>query len=269
MDKLFSMHDNDLALLQWYQEIGVDEVVELTPTDKITSPVEKVTVPNKPKTETTMTKPKQRSPALSNAVESARKLAHQANTLEELKEALNKFDGCALKHTATNLVFGEGNPDADIMFIGEAPGADEDRLGRPFVGISGKLLDKILATIGLDRTKFYITNIIPWRPPGNRQPTTAETAACLAFVERHIELVSPKVIVMVGGTAAGTLLDNTDGITRLRGKWLSYKTPNMANPIEAYAIYHPAYLLRSPRQKRNMWKDILTLKLHLTELGIL
>ena len=266
------MSDNNTAILQWYREIGVDEVIADNATDKLANPIENIktkqavaSMVKKPESK----RPSSRLSAVSEAAQSAQELANNANTLEELREALNKFEGCPLKHTATNTVFGEGNPNANVMFIGEAPGADEDRLGRPFVGASGQLLDLILATIGLDRTKFYITNILPWRPPGNRQPTTAETAACLPFVERHIELVNPKIIVMVGGTAASTLLGKTDGIMRLRGKWHKYQTSNMTDPIEAFAIYHPAYLLRSPGQKRNVWKDILTLKLHMQELGLL
>ena len=266
------MSEKSTATLQWHLDVGVDEVISKAPTDKFTNSIEnlkstKAVAPmtNKPETP----RKNSRLAPMETVAQSARELAQSAKNLEELKAALTNFDGCPLKHTATNLVFGEGNPNADVMFIGEAPGADEDRLGRPFVGVSGQLLDRILATIGLDRTKFYITNILPWRPPGNRQPTTAETAACLPFVERHIELVNPQVIVMVGGTAASTLLGRTDGIMRLRGKWHEYQTSNMNKPIEAFAIYHPAYLLRSPGQKRNVWKDILILKQRLQELNIL
>ncbi len=190
----------------------------------------------------------------------AHALAAAANSLQELRAALEAFEGCALKHTATNLVFGDGNPEARIMLVGEAPGADEDRLGLPFVGVSGRLLDAMLAAIGLDRTTAYITNILFWRPPGNRNPTAAEVAACLPFIERLIELVDPEVLVMVGGTAAKTLLGQSDGIMKLRGRWFNYESARMTRPIPATGIFHPAYLLRSPAQKRTAWTDLLAIK---------
>ena len=147
------------------------------------------------------------------------------------------------------------------MFIGEAPGADEDRQGRPFVGMSGQLLNKMAASIGLNRTNFYITNIVFWRPPGNRNPSTGEIAVCLPFVERHIELVGPDILVPLGGPAAKTLLGVQQGITRLRGKWLSYQTSNMAAPIDVLPFFHPAYLLRSPAHKRESWQDLLIIRI--------
>ena len=190
----------------------------------------------------------------------AHALAAAANSLDELRAALESFEGCALKHTATNLVFGDGNPEARIMLVGEAPGADEDRLGLPFVGVSGRLLDAMLAAIGLDRRSVYITNILFWRPPGNRNPTAGEVAACLPFIERLIELVDPAVLVMVGGTAAKTLLGQSDGIMKLRGRWFNYESARMTRPIPATGIFHPAYLLRSPAQKRIAWTDLLAIK---------
>ncbi len=162
-----------------------------------------------------------------------------------------------------NLVFADGNPNASIMLVGEAPGEDEDRQGLPFVGVSGKLLDRMLATIGLDRTNVYISNVLFWRPPGNRSPTDAEIAACLPFAERHIALVQPKILVLLGGVAAKTLLRTKDGITRLRGRWVDY-TPQLGrtdvSPIRCLPIYHPAYLLRQPGAKRQAWRDLLLLK---------
>jgi DNA polymerase len=162
------------------------------------------------------------------------------------------------------LVFGDGNPNADVMFIGEAPGADEDREGRPFVGVSGQLLDRMIASIGLDRDSAYITNILPWRPPGNRQPTPGEVAACLPFIQRHIQLVAPKVLVLVGGTSAKTLLGRKEGIMRLRGRWLAYqpeqRTGFESEPIPTLATFHPAFLLRTPGQKANAWRDLLMVK---------
>jgi uracil-DNA glycosylase len=198
-------------------------------------------------------------PVADNA-RAARELANAATTLEALEEALLAFDGCPLKETATNLVFGDGNPQAKVMLVGEAPGADEDRQGKPFVGISGQLLDRMMAWIDLDRTGFYITNILYWRPPGNRQPTAAEIAACLPFVERHIEIVDPALLVFVGGSSAKTLLGRNEGIMRLRGQWFQYQSTRMSRPIPSIAIYHPAYLLRSPAQKRSAWHDLLAIK---------
>jgi len=199
----------------------------------------------------------------------ARELAGAAQSLEELVEALAAFDGCALKKTATNLVFGDGNPAARVMFVGEAPGADEDRAGKPFVGVSGQLLDRMVAWIGLDRTSFYITNILFWRPPGNRTPTSDEVAACIPFVARHIELVSPAVLVPVGGPATEALLHRRDGITKLHGRWFDYQSPGLIQPIPAFPIFHPAFLLRSPAQKRAAWRDLLTLRQKLGSLGII
>jgi uracil-DNA glycosylase family 4 len=210
------------------------------------------------------------TPAVANpATVGARELAGAAQSLEELVEALAAFDGCALKKTATNLVFGDGNPAARVMFVGEAPGADEDRAGKPFVGVSGQLLDRMVAWIGLDRTSFYITNILFWRPPGNRTPTSDEVAACIPFVIRHIELVAPAVLVPVGGPATEALLHRRDGITKLHGRWFDYQSPGLAQPIPTFPIFHPAFLLRSPAQKRAAWRDLLTLRQKLGSLGII
>ena len=190
----------------------------------------------------------------------AREAAKAAGDLAALREALAAFDGCALKKTATNLVFADGNPAADVMLVGEAPGADEDRQGKPFVGVSGQLLDRMMAAIGLDRSTFYITNVCFWRPPGNRKPTEAELAAQLPFVTRHIELVRPKVLVLVGGSSAQGLLGLNDGITRLRGRWFDYTSPNLSAPVPALPIFHPAYLLRQPGLKREAWRDLVKLQ---------
>ncbi|MBM3516940.1 MAG: uracil-DNA glycosylase, partial [Alphaproteobacteria bacterium] len=201
------------------------------------------------------------------AASNARALAAACSSLAALRAALAAFEGCAIKHTATSLVFGDGNPEAPVMFIGEAPGADEDREGLPFVGVSGQLLDRMLAAIALDRRSAYITNILPWRPPGNRKPTTAETVACLPFIERHIALVAPRVLVFVGGTAAGALMATSEGITRLRGRWLIYRPPEApeSSGIPARAIYHPAYLLRQSSLKREAWQDLISIKERLDE----
>ena len=214
-------------------------------------------------------RPSQTPAPLGPGAVGARELAGAAQSLEELVEALAAFDGCALKKTATNLVFADGNPAARVMFVGEAPGADEDRAGKPFVGVSGQLLDRMVAWIGLDRTSFYITNILFWRPPGNRTPTSDEVAACMPFVIRHIELVAPAVLVPVGGPATEALLHRRDGITKLHGRWFDYQSPGLAQPIPTIPIFHPAFLLRSPAQKRAAWRDLLTLRQKLGSLGII
>ncbi|MFA4994911.1 MAG: uracil-DNA glycosylase [Bdellovibrionales bacterium] len=193
-----------------------------------------------------------------------------AKTLDELKAELSTFDGCALRTTAMNLVFADGNPSSPVMFIGEAPGEDEDRQGKPFVGVSGQLFDKMLAAAGMARKDIYISNILFWRPPGNRTPTDAEIAACLPFVERHIALINPKILVLLGGVAAKTLLRTTDGITRIRGRWTTYKPPSdgtFDTPIPCLPIYHPAYLLRQMSAKRQAWNDILLLRKRLDEIN--
>ena len=188
------------------------------------------------------------------AINSAREAARTAPTLEALRQLLENFDGCALRHTATRLVFADGNAEARVMFVGEAPGRDEDIEGLPFVGRSGKLLDRMIAAIGLDRSKAYIANVIPWRPPGNRTPTPQETQICLPFVQRQIELVNPDVLVTLGNPSTQALLQTREGIMRTRGKWLDYDTGTRS--IRAIATFHPAYLLRSPAYKRMSWQDL-------------
>lgn len=194
------------------------------------------------------------------AVEGAVALAARANTLDDVRAALVGFDGCPLSQTATNLVFGDGSPHARLVLIGEAPGAEEDRRGLPFVGPSGRLLDKMLASIALDRSNVFITNTIFWRPPGNRSPTSSEIAACMPFVERIVELIDPQLLVALGGPAAMAMLGVAESVSRLRGRWFSYQTPRMPRPIAATALFHPAYLLRSPAQKRLAWRDLLAIK---------
>jgi uracil-DNA glycosylase family 4 len=196
---------------------------------------------------------------------SARALAAEAQDLESLRAALENFTGCGLKATATRLVFFDGVSDARVMFVGEAPGEEEDRTGRPFVGRAGRLLDAMLATIDLDRTKIHIANVVPWRPPGNRTPTPQETAICLPFIKRHIELVRPRVLVCLGGSSATTLLGLKEGITRTRGRWCEY--PMETGSIRAMPMLHPAYLLRTPNQKRAAWQDLRALSRALREDG--
>jgi DNA polymerase len=194
------------------------------------------------------------APAPEVAIQSAREAARIAPSLEVLRTLLENFDGCALKSTATRLVFADGNPQARIMFVGEAPGREEDIEGLPFVGRSGKLLDRMIAAIGLNRTSAYISNVIPWRPPGNRTPTPQETQVCLPFIQRQIELVNPDVLVTLGNPSTQTLLQTRDGIMRTRGRWVSYDTGS--RKIRALATFHPAYLLRSPSYKRLAWQDL-------------
>ena len=188
-----------------------------------------------------------------------RALASSAKTLDELRDLMDQFDGCALKQTATRMVFADGAPHSRVMLIGEAPGRDEDIQGKPFVGRSGQLLDRMLAAIGLDRTSVYIANVVPWRPPGNRTPTPEETALCLPFVLRQIELARPEMLVLLGGAAAKTILSTDQGIMRLRGTW-SEAAVSDSLTLPALPTFHPAYLLRNPSHKRFAWNDLLSLK---------
>ncbi len=273
-------------LLEWYAEAGVDETIADEPVNRFQEKPEAANPAAEPGAGESGGRKKaladaappspSPSPSLREAppepsllppeggangeVTAAVHLAQSAETVDELRQALESFDGCGLKKTATNLVFTDGNAQAPILFVGEGPGAEEDRQGLPFVGPSGKLLDKMLASIGLDRTGVLISNTVFWRPPGNRTPTPQETAVCMPFLERLIELVDPKVLVALGGPAAKSLLAETTSVGRLRGKWFSYSTPGLARPIDATALYHPAYLLRSPGQKRVTWTDWLGIK---------
>lgn len=274
-------------LLEFYVDHGADEAITDKTTDR-TAVTERVILPmtsaagtsgavsNAPAVPQTAAPPGGVSSAAPPAVgtfeamEDARSLAAAANTLEELRAAIDKFQGLSIKRTATQMVFSDGNPKAKIMIVGEAPGGDEDRIGRPFVGVSGQLLDKMLAAIGLNRDEnVYITNIINWRPPGNRAPSDAEIALSLPFIQRHIEIMNPSVIVLAGGVAAKALLETSQGITRLRGRWLDYTLPKLTQPVPLMPMFHPAYLLRSPQQKGLAWADLLKIKKKLTEAGIL
>lgn len=274
------INDSDaLALLRWYVDAGVDDAIQDTPVDQYALAAKPAPAPepdaNTAKSANALfasapTKgtptygapdrqlAPQRPQTPSAAGLGAQALADACADLDALKTVLAAFEGCSLKATARSLVFGRGNPTADLMIIGEAPGADEDRQGLPFVGLSGQLLDKMLAAIGHDEESVYISNILPWRPPGNRKPTAEETEICLPFIKRHIELVSPKILVFLGGTAAGSLAGTTVGITRLRGKWLEY--PSKTGTIMAMPTFHPAYLLRNPSLKSKSWADLLAIR---------
>lgn len=198
------------------------------------------------------------------AVMAARRLAAQAQTLDDLRDLMDAFDGCALKNTASRLVFADGNPEARIMIVGEAPGRDEDEIGKPFVGRAGQLLDRMLAAINLTREHVYIANTVPWRPPGNRTPTPQEIAILQPFIARQIELARPDILFTLGAPATQTLLGQKEGILRLRGRWFEYDCAGRTIP--ALASLHPAYLLRQPAQKALAWRDLRALKARLAEL---
>ncbi|WP_044562015.1 uracil-DNA glycosylase family protein [Azospirillum sp. B4] len=287
---------NAVADLAWLVEIGADEAINDQPTDwtQVASrrtPTARDAGPGRPpagapsaaahgrpatppeKNVPSPQPPSAESPLGANeARASARGAAMAATTLEDLYKALLAFDGCPLRQTATSTVFADGNPKARVMLVGEAPGEQEDRQGKPFVGPAGALLDKMLAAIGLDRhaedadKAVYISNILPWRPPGNRNPTDSEIAACLPFIQRHVEIADPDILVFLGGISAKTLLAKTEGITRLRGRWFDYGSPGLTRPLPALALLHPAYLLRNPGAKRETWRDLLSLRQKLAAL---
>ena len=269
-------------LLAFYQEAGVDALLGEAPVDRFadeppapavaadavrTQPVPDRRSATPPPTERTViyardldarTKAAASPPPPDAAVMAARESARSAASLDELRAMLARFDGCALKATAKQLVFSDGNPKSRLMFVGEAPGREEDIEGLPFVGPSGKLLDLMLAAIGLDRQSAYIANIVPWRPPGNRTPTPQESAICLPFILRQIELVDPDVLVCLGNPSTQTLLSIRDGITKTRGRWFKFNTGK--REIRAMPTLHPAYLLRQPLSKRLAWRDFLAIK---------
>lgn len=252
-------------LLTFYLEAGVDCALMDEPINRLSEddavlvrdaaqPSVRIVPGPSPRAPAAMPAVREIAPAPEVAIQSAREAARTAPSLEVLRTLLENFDGCALKSTATRLVFADGNPQARIMFVGEAPGREEDIEGLPFVGRSGKLLDRMIAAIGLDRSKAYIANVIPWRPPGNRTPTPQETQICLPFIQRQIELVDPDVLVTLGNPSTQTLLQTRDGIMRTRGRWFDYHTGS--RKIRALATFHPAYLLRSPSYKRLAWQDL-------------
>jgi len=256
-----------VALLRWYVEMGAGEAIDEQPTDRLAAtPAPPTPAPLPQGTPPIAVSSPSLAESLGEAAQSARRLAATAETVEALSALIAQFDGCSLKSTATNTVFIDGNPGAPVMIIGEAPGADEDRIGRPFVGRAGQLLDRMLAAIGLDRSNVLITNVVYWRPPGNRTPTAAEIASCLPFVFRLITLVRPKVLVLSGGTAAAALLPQGQGITRLRGRWFDLAVPGLDQPVPTLPMFHPSFLLRTPKRKREAWRDLLSLRTRLDEL---
>ena len=249
-----------LAALKWQLEAGADEAIADEPGHWLKAP--------QAAAEPAKAAPAAKPAPSSDGVRSASQLAKAAQSLDALKTAMEGFEACPLQKTAKNLVFADGNPKARIMLVGEAPGRDEDLQGKPFVGRSGQLLDRMLASIGLDRQSVFIGNCVHWRPPGNRKPTDAEKAMCLPFLLRQIELVDPAILVLVGATAAQSLLDTTDGITRIRGKWRTYTTQS-GQTIPALPIFHPAFLLRSAAKKREAWSDMLAIQAKMTDLALL
>jgi uracil-DNA glycosylase len=258
-----------LALLRWYVEMGADAAIGEAPQNRLLPHPEPVrpATPSSPAARPAAAPPAAFVDSAAEGAQSARELAAGAATIAELAARVAAFDGCSLKLTATNTVFADGNPAAPVMIIGEAPGAEEDRTGRPFVGRAGQLLDRMLAAIGLDRGGVLITNVIYWRPPGNRTPTATEIATCLPFVLRHVALVRPKVLVLAGGTAAGALLPQGQGITRLRGRWFDLAVPGLDRPVPTLAMFHPSFLLRAPERKREAWHDLLALRARLDQLS--
>ena len=261
-----------LSALAWQVELGADEAISEAPIDRFEAVTPQPAQPATPAPSAAPAAPRARDGA-ENARADARlapeiaapdttSLAQAADTLEALAEAMKAWEGSPLKTTARNFVFADGHPGARLMVVGEAPGADEDRLGKPFVGRAGQLLDRMLAAIGLDRTSqdpassAYIANILPWRPPGNRTPSEQEAQSYLPFMERHIALASPDVIFAVGNTSVKALLNTQTGIKRLRGNW--QKHPALDIPI--MPSFHPAYLLRQPADKKLAWRDLLALR---------
>ncbi len=268
--------NGSIELLRWYVDAGVEVLVSDTPIDRFEASRNEAkpagstrgnaVIGNESRAEEPATQaPAANPPTLpdESAIQSARELVSEIGNLADLKQAMESFSGCNLKQSARNLVFADGNPDARIMFVGEAPGREEDMQGLPFVGRSGQLLDRMLAAIGLDRTTAYISNVIPWRPPGNRTPTPQETEICRPFIERHIELANPDVLVLLGGASAKTLLKTTDGIMKIRGKWTIVQAGQ--GSFTALATLHPAYLLRQPAHKKLAWQDFLKIRQKLEE----
>jgi DNA polymerase len=260
-------------LLRWYLDAGVDECIGESPVDRyaVPPPAPRAAAPAAGRGDGggravsggagLHHAPDGPGEAFGSALPgTAAHIAAGCHSLTELHRALEAFDGLPLKQAATSTVFADGAAQPRLMCIGEAPGQEEDRQGLPFVGASGRLLDRMLASIGLDRSEVYITNVVPWRPPANRKPTPDEVAVCLPFVTRHIELVDPPMLLLLGGAAASALLARSEGINRLRGRWFEFGAPGLQRPLPTLATFHPAYLLRTPEAKREAWRDLLMLK---------
>jgi len=258
------MQDKDaLATLAWLVEAGADEAIAEAPVNRLNA---KPQIPMPPPVSLgsrTAPPPQPGNDAIGDAV----RAASAAGTLEALKAAVEAFEGSALKRAATNTVFADGTPSGRVMFIGEAPGRDEDRIGKPFVGRAGQLLDKMLASIDLDRNRnCYITNVINWRPPDNRDPSPEEAAICLPFLRRHIELANPGIIILLGAVAARHVMGVTEGIMKTRGRWLEYRVGDAMVPV--MPTLHPAYLLRQPAHKKLAWRDLQAVASRMEALGL-
>jgi DNA polymerase len=254
MKEKLSMAD----VLQWHLDAGVDETTCDVPQNCFNETITKELTSLKKNNVNVPPAVKLQVPVVGEALlHDASRIAAAVSSIEELKNTLLNYDGCSLNKTATNLVFGIGNPKAKIVLIGESPGAEEDRSGLAFAGPGGQLLDKMLASIGLDHDKVFLSNIVFWRPPGNRTPTAQEISICMPFVERLIELIDPEILIIMGGSAAKSLLAETAGVSRLRGKWHTYSTPRLSRPVQATVLFHPNYLLSSPVHKREAWQDLL------------
>ena len=264
------MQDKDaLSILSWLVDAGADEAMGEEPVNRLVAkvPLAPAVAPPPVARPGSAVPAVQPAPVMTDAIGSAIASARAAASLAELKAALEAFEGCALKRGATNTVFADGMPAGGVMVIGEAPGRDEDKMGKPFVGRAGQLLDKMLASIGLNRqTNCYITNVINWRPPDNRDPTPEEAAMCLPFLRRHIELADPKVMVLLGAVAARHVVGLTDGIMRSRGRWMDYRIGDRMVPL--LLTLHPAYLLRQPAHKKLAWRDLQSLAAKMESLGI-
>ncbi|WP_238313465.1 uracil-DNA glycosylase [Methylobacterium crusticola] len=273
-----------LSYLDFHVEAGVDAVLDEAPHDRFSepeaprrsaspaaapaapgpareragAPAERAPPAEAPREQPARTYGRSAAAPPGEAAGDARELARTAASLEELEGLLARFESCALRFTAKNLVFADGNPAARVMFVGEAPGAEEDRAGKPFMGRSGQLLDRMMAAIGLDRGNAYVGNVVPWRPPGNRNPTPQEIATCKPFIERQVALADPDILVCLGGVATQALAGTKDGILKSRGRWFPYQTGR--REIRLLATLHPAYLLRQPLQKRLAWRDFRALR---------
>lgn len=264
--------EESLVALNWLVEAGADEAVGELPIDRFAVGSPSATArqpsmaPQRQNLPLAQIKPTTLAPLASDGFGSALEIAARCHTLAELRVAMERFEGSQLKKLATNTVFADGNPESRVMFIGEAPGYDEDKAGLPFVGRAGKLLDKMIAAIGLDRSRVYIINVMAWRPPDNRNPDPAEVALCIPFLRRHIELAAPKILVMLGAVSARHVLGLNDGIMKLRGRWLEYRIGTEMIPV--LPTLHPAYLLRQPAHKKLAWRDLQALADRLEALGL-
>lgn len=250
-----------LAALDWYRAAGVDLAVGEAPVNRFAT-----MAPARPATTTVAAEPAGPLPPTHADPAEARELAARAKTIDELRAIMDAYDGCGLKLRATRLCFADGNPEAEIMLVGEAPGSEEDLQGKPFVGRAGQLLDRMLAAIELDRTRVFIVNTVPWRPPGNREPSPEEMALCRPFLIRQIELVAPRVLVTLGNVPTKALFSTSLGITRMRGQWKQLTLGS--HTVRAMPTLHPAYLLRQPATKQLAWRDMLSLKQAIGKRGL-